>query len=154
MASHLWVEGLTFYGSSGFTVRWKEKELSGSHELYLLGLVIKGLWESRVLPFDMRHFRQISHRLMLMDDCLASITPLWFLSLWQQEALTERSGEKIEELFPGEFLPCFNPQIRAPCWLSPRAGISLSLWGVVLFCGINKAIVSPFVTSFLLYGIH
>lgn len=55
---------------------------------------------------------------MLMGNCLASMTRLLFLSLWHQEALTETSGKKIEGVCPGELLPCFNQQVRAPHALS------------------------------------
>lgn len=55
---------------------------------------------------------------MLMGNCLASMTRLLFLSLWHQEALTERSGKKMEAICPGELLPCFDQQVRAPHALS------------------------------------
>lgn len=106
MANYLWVEGLTIHGSRGFTVRWKESEVSGSREPSVrLGHQRAG--ESCILPVAMCHFRQISQRFMTMDDSLASIILLLFRSLWHQEALPERSGEKIEELCPKE-LSYFN----------------------------------------------
>ena len=75
---------------------------------------------------------------MLMGNCLASMTRLLFLSLWHQEAVTERSGKKIEGICPGELLPCFNQQVRAPHALSPGTGISSSLQVTVLLYGNSK----------------
>ena len=72
---------------------------------------------------------------MLMGNCLASMTRLLFLSLWYQEALTERSGKKMEGICPGELLPRFYQQVRAPHALSlleqeyPHLGkVRAALW--------------------------
>ena len=75
---------------------------------------------------------------MLMGNCLASMTRLLFLSLWHQEVVTERSGKKIEGIYPGELLPCFNQQVRAPHALSPGTRISSSLQVTVLLYGNSK----------------
>lgn len=58
-----------------------------------------------------------------MDDSLASIILLLFRSLWHQEALPERSGEKIEELCPKD-CPTSTTEKDSTLALSAGAGMS------------------------------